>query len=242
MKKIVILLLSILLVSCSNKKALVLFDSYYSSFYKVEQSPYLDYMSVDIDKLEVENLIEYSDIVLSPLLYRMNISKLDSYSGNIYVLEEEGEADEKRTFITVSSVKVFNEIKEYMKKEGISNIALVSDTFSVNSKKEFNMFINDLSDYDLASLSIGESTDMIEIENFVKKNLKKDLWVINSDAYSLYIYEMLEESYRIIISENSFFNENNGNIIYTIDKNLEENIKNVLKNNESEIYSVMKKH
>lgn len=256
--KFLLVILTILgtLLSCTKESNLVVFDNYYNSFYELSESKNYDYINIEFNELSTLNLHSYSTIVTSPLLYRLNKTVWDEYEGSLKILEPfSNYNDGSRIGVRVSDIKCYKDIYNIISygrlSDKVERICFIYDGYSSSGNSnipslesmEAKYLINKLKKNKIViDMKVDASTSVEVIDDFINKTDGIDLWIVNSDTYSLTIYELINVEDNVIINENSFFDEKNRNIIYTIDKDLKKNIDIILENSINEIYSILKSY
>lgn len=245
--KVISALVLLLFVSCSNSNKLVLFDEYYSALYPVEAVKSIDYKIINLNDFSLDIIEGYNHIVLSPMLYKKHSHLLSDYNSLLYVVDwDKPLLNDSHKIITVDNTSAYNElIKSLSKNESYNNIkfGIIADSLNIHDEKEFSTLLDFFrSDYKYTSLAVTGITTRSEIKDFINNNEDVGFWIVNSSTFGLYIYELLPAEKEIVINDGSILYRENSNIIYSIEKNFNDNLYEVFEKKSFVISSELKKY
>lgn len=233
----------VFIYSCSSKDRIILIDEYYTTFNFNSGNKYIH--KVNLNEFNAEVFFEYKKILISPLLYKLYLDEWIKFTGNLYVFEylaEKNSENHKSIFIDDSDS--YNSFAHYIDNDVMQKykkISILIDYDTELKKDDVQILKTIKNNIDLNFLLITRNVSRTQISNFIKNNKNSDLWVIDSDKYGLYGYDLITEGSILLYNgENS--KNGNSNIKFSIEVDLASSFDKIFNDEIDFIFSELKKY
>ncbi len=243
--KFIFFIIIVFILSCNSKDTIILVDDYYSIFNIGDEKEKNNIQRINLHEVSVETFFEYNKILISPLLYKLYLDEWQNFPGKLYIidrLEENDNENHKNIYIDDSaSYKNFTETINDNDNQNLTKISILIDYDTELKKNDVEILktIND--NIELDFLLITRSISRSKVSKFIRNNNNSDLWIIDSDKYGLYGYDLITNG-SILLYNGENLQYGNSNIKYSIEVDFEDSYGKIFSDEIDFIYSKLKKY
>lgn len=242
--KFIVLFTLVLFLSCRDNSRIVILDEYFANIHKVDyKDNEINLVITSINDFNIDNYSYFKTLVISPLIYFSNLEIFSSIENEILVLNDYINGGHNNISFIQNNMKIaYNELVQELDKDVNSlNISILIDYENESKKNDVNILRNLEQKHHVDFLFLDDKIGRNTISKFIETNEDNDLWIIDSNLYGLYIYELLDEK-RIILVEGDSFSTINDNVIYSINSNMNDSIDDIVHNKTNFIEFKLIKH